>query len=164
MPTPAQIRSELQADPAGLGYAAPLAERRDNDLHRLMGERRFRGWVPIVELSAYCVEQGITGGILALDALPVADLPGADLPARLAVKGLLSTVRTLIQDDYRLELADTDLPAFGAALDGLIGLGVMTAGQKAALMAMGANRRSRLDVLGWAIGVDAISAALNEGQ
>jgi len=38
------------------------------------------------------------------------------------------------------------LPSFGAALDGLLSLGVITSGQRAAIVALGNNRQSRADV------------------
>jgi hypothetical protein len=163
MPTGQQIRDEITADPAALGYASPAADRRDNDLFRLMTAKTARGYVPIRDLAAYSAAAGITGGILALDEIRIGEEIAPSVPMTLQTKGLLKTVRTIVQDDYRLEEVDVDLPQFGAALDGLILLGLMTAGDKTAMLAMGANRRSRLDVLGWAIGEADLSAALNGG-
>jgi hypothetical protein len=143
----AVLRAELLADPAGLGYAAPLAAGNDTAVAALLNARTLRGPVPIAELSAYCARSGITGAVKALLEVPLGTDLAPDVPMTLQLKGLLYTVETLLVTDYRLSTADVDDDAFAAALDGLQAVGVIDAGQRTAVVALGASQRSRADVL-----------------
>lgn len=154
MPTPQQIRAELDADPLSLGYAPLVAVGNDTATAALLNAKAYRGPVPIGELSAACLALGLTGGVLALLEIPIGSdiAPGATMT--LQTKGLLHQMLTLIQTDYRLESADVDDPKFAPGCDALIALGVIDAAGKTALLALGANRRSRADVL-WGAAVSA---------
>lgn len=147
MPTPQQIRAELDADPLALGYAAPVAAGNDDATAAMINAKNYRGPVPIRELSASCLALGVTGGVLALVEIPIGSEISPGVPMTMATKAALHKILTLIQTDYRLETADCDDPSFASGCDGLIALGVIGAGDKAALMALGENRRSRAEVL-----------------
>jgi hypothetical protein len=117
----------------------------------LLNAKTLRGYITIRELSAYCVTRGITGGVLALDTIPVGTDIAPETPMTMEIKGMLKTVITLIQDDYRLEEVDTDDAAFDQVTGGLQSLGLMTAEQTAELKAMGDNRASL-------VGTESVSA------
>lgn len=137
----AALRTELLNDPLNLGYAPFMAVANDWALADLLNAKAYRGPVPLRVLSAYCVGIGVIGGCEA-----VAD----DTSNPVRVRGLCRTVVTLIRDDYRLETADVDDPAFGAAADGLVGLGLMTIEQKAGMLGLAESRASRAEkVLGY---------------
>lgn len=163
MPTPTQIKTEITTGPLAAALVASWAAAADQTTADLLNAKTLRGPVSIREMSAYCVTRGITGGVLAWDALPVADLPGADLPAKLQTKGLLKTICTLIQDDYRLETADLDDPSAAGMLDGLQALGVLSADHRAGLLALGANRRSRAEAA-WGDGVTVSATQVGEAR
>lgn len=151
MPTPAELRSEIETGPLAATLATSWAAGDDVETLRLLSVKRYPGPVPLDELSAYCLAASITGAVQALDEIRVGEEIMAGVPMTLPMKGLLKTVLTLVQTDFRLTTADVKLPAFAAAMDGLISLGAATAEDKAALIAMGDNRHSRLDVLGWSV-------------
>jgi len=158
MPTASEIRSELQADPAGLGYSAHVAARQDSQLAAMLNAKAFRGPVPIRELSSYCIRTGVIGAVEAVAYEPTSET----IP--LALKALCHTVLTLIRDDYRLETVDVDDPGFGPACDGLVAAGLMTTQNKADIMALADGRSSRAEVLwgaGVGVSVDQVSDALN---
>ena len=91
---------------------------------------------------------------MALIGIPIGSEIAEGVTMTVATKAMLHTVLTLIQLDYRLSTADVDDPAFGAACDGLIALGVMAAADKTAILAMADDRLSRAGVL-WGAGVTA---------
>lgn len=140
MPTLAQIKAELDNDPEALGYAALLSGDTPNDqgVADLLNARTYRGMVPIIDLSAYCTTQGITGGIEATANNQAADI---------SVRGLCYSVLSVLRDDLRLNFADLDDPAFDTMTDLLVGVGLLTSQQQTALKALGENRRSRAAVL-----------------
>lgn len=138
MPTTQQLRQELDDDPAGIGYAGPLAAGDDTAVAELLNTRVFRGPVPIIDVSAYCTTRGITGMVEAT---------AWDQSTPLAVRGLCFGVLSILRDDMRLNVADMDDPAFDQMTDALIALGLLTAAQKSDLHALGENRRSRAEVL-----------------
>jgi hypothetical protein len=151
----AALRTELTTDPLNLGYAPLLAVANDWAIADLLNAKQYRGPVPLRELSAYCVTQGILGACEAV---------ATDTQNPVELRGLCHTVLTLIRDDFRLETADVDAAAFGAAADALIGVGIMSAGQKTAMLAMAANRASRAEVLfgaGVSVGVFDVGSARN---
>lgn len=152
MPTPQQLLAELDADPLGIGYAAPLALGDDTALANLLNARAYRGPVPIAEVAALCCTGGISGGIKAFLEVPIGATDDPPASLSLPTKGVLHNILTLIQIDFRLSTCDTDDPALGYGCDVLISLGVMSAPQKAALLSLGDNRRSRAEVL-WGVGV-----------
>jgi hypothetical protein len=100
------------------------------------------GLVPIVELARYCAK-GITGGVQAALETPIGT---GGMTAQ--AKGALHTVMNLVQNDFRMEFCDTSDPAFTSTIDGvLIPMGIMTAADKANLIALGNNRISRAEKL-----------------
>ncbi len=105
-----------------------------------------RGPVPIRDLSSMCLSLGLTGGVLSLVAVPLGTDLAPGVPMTLQIKGLLNQILTLVQTDYRLESADVDDPMFGPGCDGLIALGLLSAEGKAALLALGHNRRGAAEV------------------
>ena len=146
MPTPQQLRTEIESGPLAAELASHWSSGSDRDIAAILNDKRYAGYVPINELAAYCCTEGITGAILALDTIPIGTDLAPGVPMSLQIKGLLKTVLTLVQIDFRLQLADVTLPSFGAALDGLLSLGVLTSGQRAAIVALGNNRQSRAEV------------------
>jgi hypothetical protein len=163
-PTDAELKTEILSGPLAATLAASWAAGDDATTARLMNVRNLPGLVPIRELSAYCLTANITGGVLALDSIPIGGEIAAGVPMTLQTKGLLKTVVTLVQDDYRLEEADVLSTEFGAALDGLIGLGLATLAHKTALQSLAANRQSRPESLGWgSVSPDQIGRARNNG-
>lgn len=134
----AALRTELTTDPLSLGYAPLLAVANDWALADLLNAKQYRGPVPLRELSAYCVTAGILGACEAVATDPANPVE---------LRGLCHTVLTLIRDDFRLETADVDTAAFGAAADALVAVGLLASGQKAAMLALAVNRASRAEVV-----------------
>lgn len=152
---PAALRAEILSGPLAAELAPLVAAADDAAVAALLNAPTGRGPVPIAELSAYCVRAGIVGACEAAAWHPDTPLP---------VKGLCFTVLSLVRDDYRLTTADVDDPAFGGACDALTAAGLMTAGQKAGLLALGAGRRSRADAaVGGPVSVYDVGCARNLG-
>lgn len=141
--TLAALKAELETDPTSRGYAGASDVQRAS----LLNAKTLRGFVPITELASYCAKNGITGAVMALLEVPLGgtDSPPASLTVQ--TKGVLHTVLSLIQIDFRLNAADADDPSFVAACDALVALGAMTAQQKTDVLALGEARRSRAEVL-----------------
>lgn len=138
--TPAErtaLLAEIGSGPLAAQLAPLMANANDWAVADLLNTPTERGPVPIVELSAYCTVNGITGGVEAVANTSTA-------PTEL--RGLCHTVLSLIRDDYRLTTADVDTVAFGAGCDGLIESGLMTSDQKTAILALAANRRGRGEI------------------
>lgn len=161
----AALRAELLNDPDEMGYADYLPSEgnpdnaQDFEIERIINEKRFRGPVPIIDLSAYCTIEGITGLIEAT---------AHDQESTKQVRTLMFSVLSILRDDLRLNTADLDSPAFGYMTGGLIGLGIMSEEQRDALYALGENRRSRAQILfdtgdqvGTYVGVFEIGSARN---
>lgn len=161
--TPSQLRTEVESGPLAEALAPLVAAGDDAGVAALLNARAYRGPVPINELSAKCLQLGLTGGVLALLEVPLGSEIAPGVPMSLQVKGLLHQMLTLIQTDYRLETADVDDPKFGPGCDSLISLGVIDEAGKAALLALGANRRSRAEVL-WGVAVSASGVAAAYGR
>ena len=159
--TDAQLKAEIESGPLSATLAAPWAAGNDTETARILNVKDRPGLVPLDELSAYCLAANVTGGVQALDSLPVGTDLGGGATMTLQIKGMLKTVLTLMLTDFRLTYADVLLPAFGAACDGLIALGVMVAADKTALLAMSANRDSRASQLGWSVTHTNVAAARN---
>lgn len=148
--TPAQLtalNAELRNDPESLGYPANWNAGADNALADTLNSKQFAGPIPITELASFCCTEGITGGVMALAEIPIGTEIAPGVSMTVQIKGLLHTVLTLIQLDFRLTTCDVDDAKFGQVADALIGLGVMTAEQKTAIIAMAANRLSRAEVI-----------------
>lgn len=161
--TPTELKTEIESGPLATTLAASWAAGNDTETARLLNVRDRPGLVPIRELSAYCLTAGITGGVLALDSMPVGADLGGGATLTMQIKGLLKTVVTLVQDDYRMEEADVLGAAFSGAVDGLIALGLAAAGDKTALQAMAQNRNSRASELGWSVSAQNVGEARNNG-
>lgn len=138
--TPTQLKTLIEGlandHPAKVAFIAA----DDVACAAALNAKTLPGYVPIREVSAYCVTQGLSGALQAMDSIPI----GADIspgnPMTLQIKGLLKNVLVLLLNDFRLEEVETAGAEFGVACDGLINLGIMTTDQKAALVAMSNNR------------------------
>jgi len=151
----AALRTELTTDPLNLGYAPLLAIANDWAIADILNTKAYRGPVPLRELSAYCVTQGILGACEAV---------ATDTANPVELRGLCHTVLTLIRDDFRLETADVDAAAFDYAATQLVNASLLTSEQKAAMLALAANRASRAEVLfgaGTTVGVFDVGSARN---
>lgn len=144
---PAALRTEIQSGALAATLSPLVAAGRDADVAATINAKSFRGYVPIVEVAAYCCRTGVTGGVLSLLEVPLGGTIAPGVTMDLPTKGLLHTVLTLIQVDFRLTSVDVDESAFVAACGSLVSLGVMTADQVTAVRAMGDGRRSRAEVV-----------------
>lgn len=163
MPTPQQLHDEITTGPLATTLAPLVTAGNDAAIADSLNAKSYAGYVPISELAAYCCKQGITGGVMALMEIPIGATDNPPTSLSVTTKGMLHTVMTLVQIDFRLEWADVNDTAFLSALDGLISLGVMTSTQKAAVIALGNNRQSRAEVaFGWgtAVSLSDVSEAL----
>lgn len=111
---------------------------------KVLTAKTQRGFVPIEELAAFCCVNGITGGVMGLIEIPIGTEIAPGVTMTMQIKGMLHTVLTLIQLDYRLTEADVDNAAFIAACDGLISLGVMTSQNKTDILALAQNRAAKV--------------------
>ncbi len=111
-------------------------QSRDVDCAALLSAKTQPGPVPSSEIVSFAAQRMIIGRVQALDSLPVADLTGADMNAKLQLKGLLKSVQVV----FALPTIDFRLPAVGVMLDGLVSAGLMTADDKTAMIALGNNR------------------------
>ena len=143
MPTPQELFAEIESGLLAADLAPLVASRDFNAVAVALNAPTRPGPVPIVEVSGYCVRQGVTGAIKA--ALDDAATPQ---PIRVVCHITL----TLIEQDYRLTTLDVTDPAFGQVTGGLIAGQLMTAEQREALAAMAANRQSRAQEL-WGVAV-----------
>lgn len=152
--TPTQIaalKTELTTDPAGVGYAPLVAAGAVGALRIALTEptRAVRRPVPIEVLSAYCAAAGITGSVRALLRLDLGQEIAPGVPMTLQILALLYSAETLLVTDYRMTTADLDSPAMTAALDGLLAVGVVSAGQRTEILALADTTVSRAAGLGW---------------
>ena len=157
MPTPQQLADEITNDPTGIGYAVHVATGNDTAIAEALNTKSFRGPVPIIDLSAYCTVNGITGMVTA-----TANNQNADQSARNLCFGVLS----ILENNLRLNNADLDAPAFDLMTDGLIAFSLLTSEQKTAIFALGDNRYSRAEVLwgpGAVVGHLDVALALGRG-
>lgn len=132
------LKTEIQTDPANLGIDDLIVTGRDNQIADILNYKQYRGPVPIVEISSYCVVNGIIGACEVVASNPT-------MPDQL--RAVCITVTTLLRDDFRLTTCDTDDPAFQMACAGLIQAGLMTENNVNAMIAMGENRYSRAEVV-----------------
>lgn len=85
---------------------------------------------------------------------------GMDLPTFQQVLGLCFVAIDLLRDFHGATI-DTSLPAFQAAMNGLVATGLMSADERAAVLALANNQRSRAEVLfGVLVGQGDVSEAL----
>lgn len=154
--TPAQLKTEIQTGPLAAALAPLVAAGNDVGVAALLNARTLRGLVPILEMARYCAK-GITGGVQAALETPIGT---GGMTAQ--IKGALHTVMNLVQQDFRMEACDVDDPVFGSVCDGvLIPFGIMTATDKTNILALGANRQSRVEFLfGQQVSMNDISLAL----
>lgn len=117
-----------------------------------LGKLALPGPVPIREVASYCINEGVTGALQAVDSIPIGTEIAFGTTMTLQFKGLLKNVLTLLVDDFRLETCDVLADAFATACDGLILLHIMTTDQKAALIAMSANRLPLASVSAFDVG------------
>ncbi len=132
------LQSEIVDDPINMGFASWVASGHDGLIADQLNIKQFRGPVPIVELSSYCVRSGLIG--VCEIAASMTELP-------MEIRAVCITVTTLMRDDFRLTTCDTDDPAFGAACVGLIQAGLMSEEQQNTMIALGENRYSRAEVI-----------------
>jgi hypothetical protein len=162
MPTPSELYAEMTSGDRADQFGPLLSAGRYTRAAELFQARDQPGLVPIRELSAYVVGNGILGPIEA----------AYDLSTDPAVKALCSTALTLVRDDYRLQDADVLDPRFGAMCDMLIIAGLLTVNaeaevdQKADILAMAQNRRTYAESLwgdGTVITRDDVALAMEVG-
>lgn len=155
MPTAQQIRDEANSDPAGLGYAAPLAARNDEAIHALMADADARTKLKPMRMSAFT--QFLMGRAL-LRKIRDSEANGA-LPA--SIRDICYGLLLLIQGASDRDIDPTDATTV-AMIDALVAAGVATAEDKAAFLAACTKPCSRVDELGWGgLTVGRLSSALN---
>jgi len=148
--TPAELLANITALPADHPARVAFEGGSDTGCETELNAKTLRGPVPLEELSSYCVTRGITGMVQVLDEIPVGEDIAPGVPMTAQVKGLLKTVLTIVQTDWRLSTADMDDPAAAGMFAGLAALGVITVQQQGEISALADSRRSLAD--GWAGG------------
>lgn len=136
--TAQELLSEIQDGPLNQTLAPLVATGQDNAVATFLNLRAFRGPVPIIDVSAYCTVNGITGLIEA----------GAhDQTNEFMIRAACFNALSVLRNDLRLNFADLDSPAFGTLTAALIGVGYLTQPQAAELSALAENRASRAEVV-----------------
>ena len=164
MPTPQELRNEILNGPLKDDLLGSWANGDDNYTAQVLNTKNKRGPIPIVELSAYCATEGITGAVRALLEIPIGSEIAPSVLMTLQIKTLLYTVETLLVTDFRMSTADTDDPKFVMAYQGLISLGVMTQDQCDAIIALGNNRMSRAEEAFNEIGINISPMQVGEAR
>lgn len=141
MPTPQQLLTEMQTGPLAATIAPLIAAGNDAGIAMLLNTRAYRGYVPIVELSAFCTKIGLTGAAEVYATEPTSPTNPIEF------KILCRTVLTILRDDYRLSVADVDDPAFVSATNTLVAAGLLSAANRDAIVAMAENHHSRAEVV-----------------
>lgn len=144
----AALRTELQQDPAGLGYAATLAEGAIGSVVGAINLRRAE-WtarkplIPVWELAKWAAQGGRHE-----------KLEGAVASAPAGIKSVAAVALRMIDAPLMPGATfDVDEPAVAALVDVLITATVLASDDKAALLALGSQTpASRAEVL-WGYGV-----------
>lgn len=134
MPTPSELRAEIESGPLA-GELAPLwSAGADADVAAVLTRRDLPGYIPPVPLSKYLDTSGLTAALTlirdhrlmpcAVDAVP-------SVAAPFGLYALASRVLSSIAQGFRPAKADVS-----AGCDALIGAGVMTSQQKSAILAL----------------------------
>ncbi len=154
MPTASEIRSELQADPAGLGYSAHVAARDDTALAAMLNSPSFGATMPKpVAIGQFALAAAGIGLRAKIEAGSLTTDPPA---------GLCKTLLELITVSPHISVFD---PLNGLALmTTLKDAGIITAqdaGIVTAIVTQPASRAENLWGVGAAVSVDQVSDALN---
>jgi hypothetical protein len=168
--TDAELRSELQSDPLGLGYAAPVAAGNDAGAAALLNDRT-RGYavvqpIPMLTLLQFAVAEGIRGKIEGVANTPTHSAYDACLAVRDFFWGV-GTNHVFDLTDPAIVGATVNGTYSPGLLDALVGAmnngqadPVMSAGQKSALVGIGTVPASRAEVL-WGYGTSVPAAAVS---
>lgn len=141
---PVALSAEISSGPLRKEISPFVAAGNDNAVAEILNRKDYRGPVPIIDVSAYCTVNGITGAVEA-----AAHDNTNDIGVRQVCFGALSVLR----NDLRLNVADLDHPAFTAITGALIASGLMTHDQGIQIFALANNRYSRAEVL-WGAGTN----------
>ena len=142
----AALKTEIQSGPLAAELAPLVAAGRFHAAADVLNRKDYRGPVPLEELSSYCVNNGITGKVLALNKIPLGQtIEGVTMTLELS--GLLETVVTIVQTDWRLTVAEMDGPAAAQLFGGLAMAGIVTAQQQAEIDALANGRRGRAEIV-----------------
>lgn len=140
MPTPADLKAHLSADPRSVGYAAPLAAKKDAEVARLGNLQQYEGRKPRVPLRDI---------FLYIDSQPGLWLRIVDHAASGGQTAGVMAARQSVEFRDRPQYADVkvDDPAFVGALDAMIADAFgFTATHKAAVLALGAATLSDFEM------------------
>lgn len=145
-----ELQAYLKDDPDKLGVTidTPAAEAA-----AVLNEARYQLWASTAGVKSYCLLSGVWGKCEAIaqgyQAAP------ADL------RGLCATVVETLEDAAHLPYLDVGSTAVVGMLDTLVAVGIASAGDKAAVLAMGHYQESAADRLG---GVSAKDILLAQWQ
>ena len=160
--TDAELLSELDDDPAGLGYADPVADRRDGDIAALLNDKGH-ATLPYEVTGPTLLKLGV--GVPGLRKT-IEDNVGNSDPQKASVA---LTIKDMIVSGRSLDLTDPAIysgnPNSPGILEALIGWGWVDAAGYAAIVAAGsvpASRAEVLDGVGNTVPVDQVSRVLNE--
>jgi hypothetical protein len=131
MPTPQQLRAELDGDPLGLGYAALLAAGDDTGVAALLNARVRPGYVPArwvsVSLARYPSLDALIHWCLTHGTLP-AEYGGGECP--FAVYALFRNLdrvdKSVGAGDLRAAVSDLTAGLAQASAAGLVGAMIPT--------------------------------------
>ncbi len=155
MPTASEIRSELQADPAGLGYAAHLAAREDATLAALLNNPSLGTPLPKpVPIGQFALAAAGIGLRAKIEAGSLTTDPPA---------GLCKTLLELITVSPHISVFD---PANGLSLMATLkDAGVITTQDVAvvtAIVTQPASRAENLWGVGTVVSMADVSGAINQ--
>lgn len=143
----AALKAEIQSGPLAAELAPLIAAGRFHAAADVLNRKDYRGPVPLEELSSYCVTRGVTGAVQTLDEIPLGGTIAEGGTMTAQIKGLLKTVLTIVQTDWRLSVADMDDPAAAGLFAGLAALGVITPQQQVEIDALANGRRGRAEIV-----------------
>ncbi|MTK11608.1 MAG: hypothetical protein F8N39_05805 [Clostridiaceae bacterium] len=127
------LKSELVADPAGVGYSSMTATQAATAINASTYPGPYK-LVPLGAILAYLRTQGAWLGIKAAAASNTAAAAAVDL-----------------ESDPHAQNLDVSLPQVSQMLASLVSAGLLTAAQSSAIVAMGQTMTSRAQVIGWTI-------------
>jgi hypothetical protein len=136
--TPQALKTEVLTDPKNLGYEG----KTDAEVAALMTEPRLRAAIPSSDVIRYLMVAGKWSRIVAISRGLVTGTDNEKLAALAIVEALANI------SSYNL-----DIPPYLGAIDrdlqALVAVDLITGDDKAAILALGNNKRSRVAELGW---------------